>query len=241
MAGHSKWANIKHRKEKADSKKGKIFSRASKEIINAVKAHGPDPKSNHKLKIAIQKAKEANFPSDNIERVIKKASSAGQKSYHEIQYELYGHGGVGILVEIMTDNKNRTASDIRIATNKRGGTIAVPGAVSFNFEEKGIITIPIASMNEEQLLEMIANIEGVEDFIIEEDLYIISTNPIYLYEIQEIFHKTGITTQSTEIAFIPKTSLNVSDDIIEANLALIEWLEGIDDVEQVFHNMNIYK
>src|SRR5271157_288814 len=127
MSGHSKWANIKHRKDRADQKKGKIFSRIMKEIISAVKHGGPDQKSNSKLRIAILKAKEANLPNENIERNIKKASSADQQDFEDVTYELYGYGGVGIIVEAMTDNKNRLASEIRIATNKCGGTIAMPG------------------------------------------------------------------------------------------------------------------
>ena len=137
MAGHSKWANIKHKKERADSKKGKIFSRITKEIISAVKQGGPDPKSNAKLRLVLQKAKAANLPGENIERNIKKATSQDQADFFEITYELYGHGGVGIIVEAMTDNKNRTASDMRIATNKRGGSVASPGSVAFNFDRKG--------------------------------------------------------------------------------------------------------
>ena len=135
MAGHSKWANIKHRKARADAKKGKEFTRVTKEIITAVKVGGPDPEANPRLRLALQKAKVVNLPKDNIERNIKKASSADQSNYEEITYELYGHGGVGIIVEIMTDNKNRTSSDIRIATNKRGGSIASPGSVAFNFDK----------------------------------------------------------------------------------------------------------
>src|SRR5262245_60307280 len=126
MAGHSKWANIKHRKERSDKLKGKMFSRLAKEIISAVKMGGPDPKNNPRLRLAIDKAKIANFPNENIERNIKKASSETQANYESVTYELYGYGGVGLIVEVMTDNKNRAASDMRIATNKRGGTIANP-------------------------------------------------------------------------------------------------------------------
>ena len=141
MAGHSKWANIKHKKERADAKKGKVFSRIIKGLISAVKQGGPDPKSNAKLRAAIQKAKAANLPADNIERNIKKASNVDQSDYTEMTYEIYGHGGVGIIVLAMTDNKNRTASDMRIATNKKGGAIASPGSVMFNFDKKGVIQI----------------------------------------------------------------------------------------------------
>ena len=141
MAGHSKWANMKHRKERSDKKKGKIFSRITKEIMSAVKQGGPDQKNNSKLRLAIQKAKDANMPNDNVERNIKKATSSDQQDFSEMTYELYGYGGVGILVDIMTDNKNRISSEIRIATNKYGGTVATPGAVSYNFDRKGVIHI----------------------------------------------------------------------------------------------------
>src|ERR1051326_5724560 len=151
MAGHSKWANIKHRKGKADAIKGKIFSRLTKEIISAVKQGGPDPKSNTKLRMVIQKARAANLPSDNIERNIKKAASADQADYQEMSYELYGYGGVGVIVEIMTDNKNRISSDMRIATNKKGGTIASPGAVAFNFDRKGVIRVLKSNAIEDEL------------------------------------------------------------------------------------------
>ena len=141
MAGHSKWANIKHRKGKADAIKGKLFTRVTKEIISAVKQGGSDPKNNPKLRLAIQKARAVNLPNDNIERNIKKASSADQADFSEVAYELYGYGGVGIIALVLTDNKNRAASDMRIATNKRGGTIASPGSVAFNFDRKGVIEI----------------------------------------------------------------------------------------------------
>ncbi len=238
MAGHSKWANIKHRKEKADAKKGKVFSRVSKEIINAVKHGGPDPKANNKLRIAIQKAKDANFPSDNIDRVIKKASSAEQEAYHEMHYELYGHGGVGIVVEIMTDNKNRIASDIRIATNKRGGTIAVPGAVTFNFDRKGVIAISKTHAREDELF-LAATDAGAEDFSSEDELYIITTDPANLYTVKDAVEALGFKVDEAEIQMIPKTLIDVDEENMKSNIALIEWLEGIDDVDAVYNNMNI--
>ena len=152
MAGHSKWANIKHRKGRADAIKGKIFSRIAKEIISAVKVGGgPDPKSNPRLRLALQKARESNVPNEIIDRNIKKASNADQADYQEMTYELYGHGGVGLIIDAMTDNKNRLASEMRIATNKRGGTIASPGAVAFNFDRKGIIQVSKKQATEEEL------------------------------------------------------------------------------------------
>src|SRR5262249_30252154 len=152
-----------HRKGKADAKKGKIFSRVAKEIISATKLGGPDPKSNPRLRIALQKARDVNMPNENIERNIKKASSADQADYQEMTYELYGHGGVGLIVDVMTDNKNRIASEMRIATNKRGGTIASPGAVAFNFDRKGVIQVAKKNALEDELF-LAATEGGAEDF-----------------------------------------------------------------------------
>jgi len=236
MAGHSKWANIKHKKERADAKKGKLFSRLTKEIINSVKQGGPDPETNPKLRLAVDKAKAANLPNDNIERNIKKASSTDQTGYDELTYELYGHGGVGIIVEAMTDNKNRTASDLRIATNKRGGTIASPGSVAFNFERKGIIQIEKDKAEEEELF-LAASEAGAEDFESSEDGYVVVTPPDDLYKVKEALDQMGISCDDVSLEMIPKTYVSCDEESAKANEALIEWLEGIDDVDVVFHNM----
>ena len=237
MSGHSKWANIKRRKEKSDAKKGKAFSRASKEIINAVKLGGSsDAKTNNRLRIAIAHAKEVNFPSENIERVIKKAASADQEAYHEMQYELYGHGGVGLILDIMTDNKNRIASDIRIATNKRGGTVTVPGAVAFNFDRKGVILISKHHAIEEELFAA-ATEAGAEDFSSDDDYFVITTDPTDLYAVKEAVEKLGFKADEAAIEMVPKTLIEVDEATAKANLALIEWLEGIEDVDAVYHNM----
>jgi len=239
MAGHSKWANIKRRKERVDAKRGKVFSRVSKEIINAVKLGGSsDPKTNNRLRIAIQKAKEINFPSDNIDRVIKKASSADQETYHEMQYELYGHGGVGIILDVMTDNKNRIASEVRIATNKRGGTVAVPGAVSFNFERKGIILVSKENTSESDLFSAALDV-GAHDMTEEEDSFVITTDPVDLFAVKEAIEKLGITAEDTSIEMVPKAFIEVDAEAEKANEALIEWLDGIDDVDALYHNMQV--
>jgi YebC/PmpR family DNA-binding regulatory protein len=238
MAGHSKWANIKHRKERADKQKGKNFSRIAKEIIVAVKEGGADPKSNTKLRLAIQKAKECNFPNDNIERNIKKASSADSSDYVEMAYELYGHGGVGIIVELMTDNKNRISSDIHIATNKCGGNVTTPGAVSYNFDKKGIIQVLKEKAEEEFLFNLALN-SGAEDFEVEDDFYIITTAPEELYNVKEKIEKENIKCENSSLDMIPKVLVECSDDIIEKNNKLIDWIENIDDVDEVYHNMDI--
>ncbi len=238
MAGHSKWANIKHRKGRADAQRSKLFSRASKEIISAVKLGGSDVKGNTRLRLAITRAKAVNFPNDNIDRVIKKASSADQADYVEITYELYGHGGVGIIAEVMTDNKNRIASEIRIATNKRGGTIATPGAVAFNFEKKGVLNINKAKGSEETLFT--ATIEaGAEDFDASQDVYIVTTDPSDLYAVKDALTAQGFESDSADLEMLPKVQVDCDVETAKANIALIEWLEDLEDIDAVYHNMNL--
>lgn len=239
MAGHSKWANTKHRKARSDAKKGKIFSRLAKEIISSIKVGGnSDPKSNPRLRLALQKARVANVPNDIIDRNIKKASSADQADYHEMTYELYGHGGVGLILDIMTDNKNRIASEIRIATNKRGGTIATPGAVAFNFDRKGVIQISKKHAIEDELFK--AAIEaGAEDFEAVEDLYIITTAVEDLFAVKEAIGHLGFPCDEAEIEMIPKSYVECDLETAKSNLALVDWLEQLDDVDAVHHNMKI--
>jgi len=238
MSGHSKWANIKHRKDRADKQKGKIFSRIAKEIISAVKQGGSDPKSNTKLKLAVQKAKENNFPNDNVERNIKKAASSDQSDYYELSYELYGYGGVGIIVEIMTDNKNRISSEIRIATNKCGGTLAAPGAVTYNFEKKGVLQVLKKEINEDELFAL--SIEaGAEDFDQQDGFFMITTAPDELYKVREALKEKNILCQEASFEMIPKTLVECSQENIEKNNKLIDWLENIDDVDSVYHNMDL--
>ncbi len=237
MAGHSKWANIKHKKERADAKKGKAFSKVTKEIITAVKQGGSDPKTNARLRLALQKAKAVNLPSDNVERNIKKAESSDTQ-YDAITYELYGYGGVGILCEAMTDNKNRTFSDIRIAINKRGGVIATPGAVSYQFDQKGIIQFPKANIDSDALL-LAALDKGAEDFSEEDEAYFVITPPDQLIQVKEGLESAGFPSSEVSIEMIPKTLIPCEGELKEKNEALIEWLETIDDVDEVYHNMEI--
>lgn len=238
MAGHSKWANIKHKKERADAQKGKVFSRLAKEIISAVKLGGPDPKNNPRLRLAIQKAKAENVPNDNIERNIKKASSSDQENYEELTYEIYGYGGVGLIIEVMTDNKNRTASDMRIATNKKGGTIADPGSVAFNFDRKGVIQIAKKGVEEEQLFNTALE-AGAEDFEVTDETFMITTDPSDLYSIKESLDEKGYLTEEADIEMIPKLLIECDEEAQKGNLALIDWIENLDDVDAVYHNMDL--
>lgn len=236
MAGHSKWANIKHRKGRADAAKGKIFSRITKEIISAVKQHGADPKSNAKLRLVLIKAREANMPSDNIERNIKKAASQDQADYVEMVYELYGHGGVGIIAEVMTDNKNRISSDMRIATNKRGGSVATPGSVAFNFDRKGVLQVPKGDLTEDAMLEAVME-AGADDFELAEDTYVVTSSADQLYQVKETLTAVGIPVQEASLEWLPKVFVECDEETAKSNQALIDWLEELDDVDAVYHNM----
>lgn len=236
MAGHSKWANIKHKKGRADAKKGKIFSRIAKEIISAVKVGGADPKGNPRLRLALQKAKAANVPNEIVDRNIKKASNTDQAEYIEMTYELYGHGGVGLIVDIMTDNKNRIASEMRIATNKRGGSIGAPGSVAFNFERKGVLLFDKEPSIEEALFN--AALEaGAEEFDQTEEQFVVTTHPQELFQVKEHLDAIGFSAIESSLEMIPKVSVACDEETAKANEALIEWLEELDDVDAVFHNM----
>ncbi len=238
MAGHSKWANIKHKKDRVDKLKGKIFSRSAKEIISAVRMGGPDLKANPRLRLAIQKAKSLNVPNDVIERNIKKASDPNTEDFVSVTYEIYGHGGVGIIVEAMTDNKNRTASDMRIATNKRGGTIAQPGAVTYNFDRKGVIQIPKGSLEEEVLFSIVLD-AGAEEFEVVDDGFMVTTEPTELYAVKERLDEKGVKAGEAEIEWIPSNLIACDGETSKANQALIDWLEELDDVDSVYHNMEL--
>lgn len=237
MAGHSKWANTKHRKERADHKKGKIFSRTIKELISAVKMGGPDPKSNARLRMIIQKAKDQNIPNENIERNLKKASSADQKNYEEITYELYGFGGVGIIVEAMTDNKNHTASDMRVAVNKRGGALVEPGSVLYNFSRKGACCVPKHSIDEASLLTHVIDCGGEDLDSDDEEFFLVLCEPTDLASVKEALLAKGVTCSEERLIYVPLRLVDCDEETGKSNLALIAWLENIDDVDDVYHNM----
>ena len=238
MAGHSKWANIKHKKDRADQQRGKVFSKLAKEIISAVKMGGADPKANSRLRLAISQAKAANMPSENIERNIKKASGSDQADYIESTYELYGQGGVGLVVETMTDNKNRLASDMRIATNKKGGSIATPGSVTFNFERKGVIQVAKADVEEEVVFEA-ALASGAENFESTDEDYMITTDPVELFTVKEGLEEKKIDAGAASIEWIPTALIECDEKASASNLALISYLEELDDVNAVYHNMDL--
>ena len=238
MSGHSKWANIKHKKEKTDSARAKVFTKIGKEITIAVKEGGGDPVSNSKLRDLIQKAKANNVPNDNIERTIKKALGGTGESYEAVVYEGYGPAGVAVIVEATTDNRNRTAGNIRSYFSKYHGNMGQTGCVSFMFEEKGLIVIEDedGEIDEDTLME--AALEaGAEDFMGEDGVFEIYTVPEDVYAIADSLQAAGYTFASAEKAKIPSTTVELTneDDIKFMNL-LIDKLEEDDDVMEVYHN-----
>ena len=241
MSGHSKFANIKHKKEKNDAAKGKIFTMLGREIAVAVKAGGPDPANNGKLRDVIAKAKSNNMPNDTIERSIKKAAGPGDGvEYENITYEGYGPNGVAIIVEVLTDNRNRAAANVRHAFTKGGGNMGTSGCVSFMFDDKGLIVVDkeeVEGMDEDELM-MMAIEAGAEDFAVEEDSYEITTSPDDFSAVREALEANNIPMASAEVTKIPQTytTLTNEDDIKKMN-KLLDLLDDDDDVQNVYHNM----
>ncbi|MDP4181215.1 MAG: YebC/PmpR family DNA-binding transcriptional regulator [Bacillota bacterium] len=241
MSGHSKWANIKRKKEKTDSQKGKLFTKLGRELAVIVKQGGPDPEANAKLKDAIAKAKASNMPNDNIMRCIKKASGEQDgANYEEINYEGYGPGGVAVIVEAVTDNKNRTAGDARHYFDKFGGNLGTTGCVSFMFSKKGIIMIEASSNINEDDLMMEAIEAGAEDFKAEEEYYEITTSVEEFSAVRQALEQKGYEFIEAELTMIPTTMTKLEDaKQIEFMDRLIERLEDMDDVQNVYHNWDM--
>lgn len=239
MSGHSKFANIKHKKEKNDAKKGKIFTKLGREIAVAVKEGGADSENNSRLRDIVAKAKANNMPNDTIDRSIKKAAGdANAVNYESITYEGYGPSGVAIIVEALTDNKNRTASNVRSAFTKGSGSIGTPGCVSYNFEKKGqiIIAREDCQMEEDDLM-MTALDAGAEDFTAEEDSYEIVTDPDDFSKVREALEAESIEMASAEVTMIPNTMVELASEEDIKNLQkTLDLLEEDDDVQDVWHN-----
>ena len=241
MSGHSKFANIKHKKEKNDAAKGKIFTILGREIAVAVKEGGPDPNNNFKLAQVIAKAKSNNMPNDTIERGIKKAAGdVGNVNYEYVTYEGYGPNGIAIIVDALTDNKNRTAANVRSAFTKGNGNIGTPGCVSFMFDKKGQIIIDKEEYEADaDELMMTALDAGAEDFSEEEDSYEILTDPDELENVKKALEDAGIPLASAEVTMIPQNYVDLTDETaikkLQKTLAL---LDEADDVQAVYHNWN---
>ena len=239
MSGHSKFANIKHKKEKNDAKKGKIFTVIGRELVMAVKAGGPDPNNNSKLRDVIAKAKANNMPNDTIDRNIKKAEGdANAANYEHITYEGYGPNGVAIIVETLTDNKNRTAGNVRNAFTKGNGSIGTQGCVSYMFDQKGQIIIDKeeCEMDADELM-MLALDAGADDFNEEEDCFEVTTAPEDFDAVSEALTNEGITFASAEVTMIPQTVVELTtEDDIKKMRRILNLLDEEDDVQNVYHN-----
>lgn len=238
MSGHSKWKNIMHKKEKTDAQRASVFTKIGKEIAIAVREGGTDPSSNGKLRELIAKAKSNNVPNDNIDRVIKKASSTDAESYEEIYYEGYGPNGVAVIVATATDNRNRTGGDIRHYFDKYGGNLGQTGCVGYMFTDKGVIIIERDEVEDEDKLMEAALEAGAEDFLTEDgDVYEIRTEPDDLYAIRDALAAAGYEIASAEQDKIPSVYVKLEDeDSVKMMNLLLEHLEESDDVQQVYHN-----
>ena len=238
MSGHSKWHNIQAKKGKADAARGKIFTKLGRELLIAVKQGGPDPAGNSKLKDVIAKCKAANMPNDTINNAIKKASGEGNAaSYEEITYEGYGPNGVALIVEASTDNKNRTAADVRHAFDKSGGNLGTSGCVSYLFNKKGVIVIEreTCSKDEEELM-MLALEAGAEDFEATEETYEITVEPSNFTEVREKLEAEGLTFLEAEVQMVPTTTVTLDEQAQEKMDRLVDRLNELDDVMNVYHN-----
>lgn len=236
MAGHSKWANIRHKKEKEDAKRGKIFTKLARQITVAAREGGGDPSSNFRLRLAIDNARAENMPNDNIERAIKRGTGELESaSYEEFVYEGYGPGGVAILLEVMTDNRNRTASDVRHLFSRNGGNLGETGCVAWMFETKGRVQVAANGVDEEEL--MLAAIEaGAEDVEQVDGLFHITTAPETLHAVQTSLVEAGYNVAEASLDRIPTTTVEVNSEDGKRLIALIDALEDHDDIQQVFAN-----
>ncbi len=238
MAGHSKWNNIKNKKGKEDARRGKIFTKLARYIMVAAKEGGGDPEYNPALKAAIDKAKAENMPNDNIERAIKKGTGElGADIFEEIIYEGYGPAGIAVFVSCLTDNRNRTASEVRHAFDKYGGNLGQTGCVSFMFDRRGLIAIEKEeSINEEELMMMAIDL-GAEDFISDEDGFEIITSPEDFNEVRDGLSENGFNFVVAEVTFIPQNTVSLTDEKDIKNMVkMIDVLEDNDDVQDVYHN-----
>ena len=237
MSGHSKWKNIMHKKEKTDAQRASVFTRIGKEISIAVREGGPDPASNSKLRDLIQKAKANNVPNDNIDRVIKKAAGGDGEQYEVVIYEGYGAGGVAVIVETTTDNRNRTAADIRHYFDKCGGNMGPPGCVSFMFADKGVIVVDAKSVSDEDKFMEDALECGAVDFIGEDGVFEVFTDVYELSAVRDALEGKGYVFLSAEVEKIPSTYVRLEDEEMKVKMQkLLDLLEDNDDVQNVWHN-----
>ncbi len=238
MAGHSKWAGIKHKKAIVDARRGKLFTKLARAITVAAKEGGGDPEGNPALALAVQKAKDASMPKDNIERAIAKGTGGGAdaESFEAVLYEGYGPGGVALLIEALTDNRNRTGSEVRHALSKHGGSLGEPGSVGYLFDKKGVIVVDANRYGEDDLMAAIE--AGAEDIAQDDDVFEVITEPAGLNAVREALVAAGVEMESAEVLWQPKTRVPVDEDDAARLLRLIETLEDNDDVGNVNANFD---
>ena len=239
MSGHSKWSTIKRKKGALDAKRGKIFTKLIREITVAAKIGGGDPAGNPRLRMAIQNAKGANMPQENVARAISKGTGDMEGIvYEEFTYEAYGPGGVAILIPVLTENRNRTGSEIRHILTRSGGNLAEPNAVAWNFEKKGLFLIPRERVGEDDLLEVVLE-AGAENVELAGSHFEVTSAPEAYEKIRAALGKNGITTETAQITMLPKTTVKIEGNPVEQMLRLIEALEDNDDVQNVYANFDI--
>ena len=239
MSGHSKWSTIKHKKAAEDAKRGKLFTRLAREITLAAREGGGDPEINFSLRLAVDKAKSANMPKDNIERAIKRGTGELKgEDLEEVVYEGYGPNGVAFLVQVLTDNKNRTVADVRRVLTRQGGTLAEAGAVAWQFERKGYIAIAPDGTDEDTIFE-IAVEAGAEDIVFGDDLIEVYAELEYFQAVRQALEDAGIQFETAELAMIPKTTMQLEEKQTLQVMAVIDALEDLDDTQQVYSNLDI--
>lgn len=240
MSGHNKWSSIKHKKGAADAKRGQLFTKLIKEITVAAKNGGGDPEMNARLRTAITTAKTANMPNDNIARAIKKGTGelAGAAAYEDVVYEGYGPGGTAVIVEVLTDNKNRTVADIRHIFSRAGANLGETGCVAWMFTRKGVITVPANSISEDEIMN-IALEAGAEDVVAEGDVFSVYTDPNELEKVNNMLSSKNIKIEGSELSMIASTDIKLTGKDAESMLKLIEKLEEHDDVQKVHANFDI--
>jgi YebC/PmpR family DNA-binding regulatory protein len=239
MSGHSKWHSIKHKKMAMDARKGKIFTKIIREIMVAAKTGGPNPETNSRLRLAIDKAKSVNMPNENIQRAIKKGTGEeGGVNYEQVTYEGYGPGGVAIFVEVLTDNKNRSASEIRSIFSRHNGNLAGAGSVSWIFERKGLISVKKENVEEDKLMSIILD-AGAEDMKVEKDTYDVITSPENFENVKKVIEMNKIPIENASITYIPKSTVSLEGKEAEQLLRLLDELEESEDVQNVYANFDI--
>ena len=238
MSGHSKWASIKHSKGKADKRRSKIFSKLSKEISVAAKLGDKDPDMNPRLRSAIQAARSANMPKDNIERAIDKSSSNTESNFENLRYEEFGPDKIAVIVEALTDNKNRTASNVRTIFQKSGGNLGTQGSASHNFNQIGIIKIDKKEISEEKIFELAIE-SGADECSSNDDFHEIQCSMTEIYNVKKNLEKTIVNFISTEIECVPLNNVDVEKDRVETAIEFLETLEDDEDVQNVYSNINL--